>query len=60
MVTLEKVSLAALPKSPKWGGATTPVPGFSAFSTRLTVVEKVSAIDWFDIFGEVYDGLEMD
>jgi hypothetical protein len=41
------VSLAALPRSPKWGGLATAEPGFS---TRLTVLLKVSASDWFDMF----------
>jgi len=44
------VSLAALPRSPKWGGLATPEPGLSAFSARLTVLLKVSASDWFDMF----------
>jgi hypothetical protein len=58
--TFEKVSLAALPKSPKWGGATTPDPGFSVFSARLRVVLNVSARDWFDILQQSWRCLEMD
>jgi hypothetical protein len=48
-VTFPKVSFAALPRSPKWGGAATPEPGFSDFSAFLAVEFRESARDWFDI-----------